>query len=82
MQKRTQILLEPGHHDYLKREAKLRRSSISGVVRDLLDEKMAGARAVGEDADPVLGIIGKYASGRRDTSLRSKEILYKGSQSK
>ncbi|MDD5260561.1 MAG: hypothetical protein PHD76_01810 [Methylacidiphilales bacterium] len=75
MKLRTQLLLQPAHHTFLKRKALERNSSISAALRDLLDEKMSESKAVTEN-DPVLKLVAKYASGYSDTSRRSKEILY------
>lgn len=75
MKLRTQLLLQPIHHTFLKRIAQERHSSISAALRELLDEKILESRAAAED-DPVMKLVGKYASDHSDTSRRSKEILY------
>jgi hypothetical protein len=77
MKHRTQILLEEKHYAYLKREAASRRCSLSGALRGLLEEKMAGAEEslVPED-DPVLQIAGKYHSGHTNTARNDEDILY------
>ena len=41
--KRTQILVKEEQHDYLVQQAAVENTSISSVIRKLIDEKMAKA---------------------------------------
>lgn len=77
MKHRTQLLLEAGHYAYLKREAKARRCSLSGALRNLLDEQMRREMAPAETGeDAILKIAGSFRSGHSNTSSRDEEILY------
>ncbi|HEY5892630.1 MAG TPA: hypothetical protein VIT91_05305 [Chthoniobacterales bacterium] len=77
MKHRTQLLLDDHHYAFLKREAQLRRCSISSALRSLLQEKMETmARNTAPEDDPVFEIAGKYASGHTDTAEKAEEILY------
>ncbi len=58
---RTQISLEEGQYRFLKREAARRESSLSSIVRELVEELMRGAE---EDGPSILSIRGVFSDGR------------------
>lgn len=58
---RTQISLEEGQYRFLKREAARRESSLSSVVRELVEELMRGADA---DGPSIMSIQGVFSDGR------------------
>ena len=77
MKHRTQVLLDPRHHAYLRQEAEARKCSLSGALRRLIDDRMtAESQRVPDAADPVLNVAGTFRSGRSDTASRDEEILY------
>lgn len=74
MKHRTQVLLEDKHYVFLKERAIQERKSLSAILRRILDEAERGSRE--QTHDPVLDIIGKFASGHTDTAERAEDILY------
>lgn len=75
MKHRTQLLLEERHYAYLKREASVRRCSLSSALRDLLEERMSRS-ALPMEEDPVLQIAGKYDGPAGAEGRNAEEILY------
>ena len=63
---RTQIQLEERQYRFLKTRAKLHQSSLSVLLRDMIDEHILKAR---KDTDSLLELVG-MAEGPDDSSAR------------
>jgi hypothetical protein len=50
MLKRVQILLEPGQHAALEREARRRDTSVAALVREAVDQRYAAEQAIRDQA--------------------------------
>ena len=73
MKTRTQVLLEPRHEAYLRREADERNCSMSAALRSLLDEKMtSGTRT----SDPFAALAGSVDGEAGPAGRHADEILY------
>lgn len=70
---RTQIQLEERQYRFLKTRAKLNQSSMSALLREMIEEHILKARV---GTDPLLELVG-MAEGPDDSSARDHDkILY------
>jgi hypothetical protein len=77
--KRVQLILEEWQHDWLAAEAEKNETSMSALLRDLLNEAIERHQAATIAEDPIWGIIG-MAEGPDDgiTSENLDDFLYRG----
>lgn len=54
MLKRVQVLLEPGQHASLEREARGRGTSVAAIVREAIDQRYAAGQRVRDEAYAAL----------------------------
>lgn len=54
MLKRVQVLLEPGQHASLEREARRRDTSVAAIVREAIDQRYAAGQRVRDEAYEAL----------------------------
>lgn len=76
--KRVQLILEEWQHDWLAAEAEKSETSMSALLRDLLNEAIERRQAATIADDPIWGIIG-IGEGPDDgiTSANLDEFLYR-----
>lgn len=74
LMKRTQILVREEQHDYLIQQAAVNKSSISGVIRKLIDEKMT--ETIARQSRGGLMMAESAADGPADYTDHDK-VLYR-----
>ena len=72
---RTQILLEPWQHKFLSGLAKKRGRSLSGLIRDWVEEKAAALKSE-RGKDSLLGLAGIVSDRSADVSENVDSYLY------
>lgn len=72
---RTQILLEAWQHKFLSTLARRQGTSLSGLIREWVDEKAAALRQ-SKSPDPILGIVGRVDDPADDVSENTDLYLY------
>jgi len=73
MKTRTQVLLDPRHEAFLRRQAKERNCSISAALRSLLDEKI---NATVGDSDPFAAMAGSVDGEHGPAGRQAEDLLY------
>ena len=75
--KRTNIVLEDAHYEYLKNRSEESGKSMSAILRELIETKISEGHG-GPGADPIHSIIGIGRSKRgRRPGARHDELLYR-----
>jgi hypothetical protein len=72
---RTQVLLTPSQHRYLKGRAEREGSSLSALVRGLIETEMESRRQAVQD-DPFWEIVGMVAGGDPDAGIEHDHYIY------
>lgn len=72
---RTQISLEDWQYEALLEMSKKTKKSLSGIIRDLIAEKLS-RQAVRAKEDPVWGIIGLGAGDGSPVAREHDKFLY------
>jgi hypothetical protein len=73
---RTQVQLEEQEYEWLKREAYRRRTSISSIMREVIDHTAGIRKAKSEiDLSKAMTFVGKGRCGKRDVSIHHDDYL-------
>ena len=72
---RTQILLNPEHYRWLATQARRRRTSLSQLVRGLIDAERQRSRRI-RKGDPLFGVIGIAKDRAHDVAEHHDRYLY------
>jgi hypothetical protein len=73
---RTQISLDDWQYQLLLDLSRKTKKSLSALIRELITEKFAPKPGMAEN-DPVYGIVGIGASGRKHTARDHDAVLYR-----
>jgi len=73
MKIRSQVLLDAKHDAWLRREARLRKCSVSATLRQILDERLAMPRS---DGDPFADLAGSVDGSKEPVGRNADTYLY------
>lgn len=72
---RIQLLLDEAHHEFLEEQARERDSSMSAVMRELIDGAIRASRQGPAEEDPLWETVGAGQGGRDRASEQHDRIL-------
>jgi cytochrome P450 len=72
---RTQVYLTIRQHRALRQAAARQGTSMTDLLRRMVDERLAGGPGAVVDKEAVLAFVGLGASGHKTTSSRHDEVL-------